>query len=130
MMSGNQCPNLTPSPWSFLGLEGENYLDYPHLLAILHYPFCHRLFEPTWDYKFAFCKHAYHSLCVISHFSTSIKCLFEGCGQEMRSDWWVLSGILKPFIVEDAIPGIDWITTIFICNNFDGEFNLRPFSIS
>jgi hypothetical protein len=37
---------------------------------------------------------------------------------------------LKPSIVEDAIPKIDWIATTFICGNFDGEFNLRPFSTS
>jgi hypothetical protein len=70
----------------FLGLEGEDYPDYPCRLAILLCPFCHKLFEPTWDCKFTSYKHVYHSWCAISHFLNSTKCLFEWCGQEMYSD--------------------------------------------
>ncbi len=107
MLSGNQRPNITPLLLSFIGLEGEKYPDYPHLLAILPCPFCCRLFEPTWDCKFVSCKHAYHYWCVICQFYSSTKCLFEGCEQEMHLDRWVLSTINKLSLVEDAIPGID-----------------------
>jgi hypothetical protein len=48
----------------------------------------------------------------------------------MHLDWWVLSWNLKPFLIEDEIPKIDWTTIVPICYNFDGEFNLRPFSTS
>lgn len=54
--------------------------------------FCGKSFEPEWDCKIASCKHGYHSWCANAHFSTSRKCCFKNCGQEMHSSWWIQSG--------------------------------------
>jgi hypothetical protein len=60
----------------------------------------------------------------MSHFSSSTKCLFKGCGQEMHSNWWMFLRIKKPCDLEEAIPRINWtVTTATMCN-FDDEFNL------
>jgi hypothetical protein len=90
MMNRHQCPTLMSLPLPLLCLESPYYLNFPCLLSILPCPFCQRLFEPTWDYKIASCKHTYHLWCAINHFSNSTKCLFEGCGQEMHLNWWAL----------------------------------------
>lgn len=69
---------------AFLMFENLDCPKSPCLLSILPCPFCQRLFEPTWDCNITFCKHADHSWCVITHFSNSTKCLFEGCGEDMH----------------------------------------------
>jgi hypothetical protein len=46
-------PNSNPKAIFFFGLDGEDYLDHPSLIAMKHCPFCQRLFEPTWDVNFA-----------------------------------------------------------------------------
>jgi hypothetical protein len=46
-------PNSNPKAFYFLGLDGEDYLEHPSLIAMKHCPFCQRLFEPAWDVKFA-----------------------------------------------------------------------------
>jgi hypothetical protein len=73
---------------------------------ILPCPFCDMGFELVCDYKFAYCKHAYHSWCVITHFFVSSKCLLNGCGGEMHSDWWALLGITKPCGDEKGVVGV------------------------
>jgi hypothetical protein len=30
--------------------------------------------------------------------------LFEGCGEDMHLDWWAISGVKKPYVVEKGIP--------------------------
>ncbi len=45
-------------------------------------PFCCQGFELAWDCKILSCKHAYHSLCVITHFSSKLTCIEVGCDQE------------------------------------------------
>jgi hypothetical protein len=48
------------------------------------------------------CKHAYHSWCAITHFSSKHACIKAGCDQEPHPEWWKLSGIEKPVIKEDG----------------------------
>ncbi len=86
MMIDNQHPTLTPKSLSFLGLGNESYPNHPFIIILKPCPFCQKKFEPSWDVKFTSYKHFYHSWCALSHFSTSTKCLFEGCGQEMHLD--------------------------------------------
>jgi len=107
MQIGNQCPTFTPSSSFFKGLNGENYLNTKCLIRIEPCPFCKKLFELNWDYKIASCKYAYHSWCVLSHFSTNTKCLKESCRQEMHLEWWALSTIKNPCTIEDIILGLD-----------------------
>jgi hypothetical protein len=78
MVTKNQCPTLTPKPLSFLGLDGEDYLDHLSLVTVKPCLFFHRFFELTWDVKFVFCQNSYHSWCALNHFPTSTKCLLEG----------------------------------------------------
>ncbi len=84
MMSGHQHPTLMPLPLLLLCMENPNYPNFPWLLSILPCLFYQGLFEPAWDHKITFCKHTYHSWCVITHFSSSIKFLLEGCGEKMH----------------------------------------------
>jgi hypothetical protein len=62
-------------------------------VLILPCQFCLKGFEPSWDYKLASCKHAYHSWCVVCHFSTSSKCL--NCEENLHADWWVFARIKR-----------------------------------
>jgi hypothetical protein len=103
-------------------LDGEDYLDHPSLIAMKHCPFCQKLFEPAWDVKFASSYNFYHSWCALSHFSTSIKCLFKRCGQKMHPDWWLLLGVKKPCVGEEAMLGNNWTTIASSLLQFDGEF--------
>jgi hypothetical protein len=103
MMTKNQCPTLTPKPLSFLGLDGEDYLDHLSLVIVKLCPFFHRFFELTWDVKFVFCQNSYRSWCALNCFPTSTKCLFKGCGQEMHPDWWLLSRRKKPCVGEEVM---------------------------
>lgn len=48
------------------------------------------------------CKHAYHSWCDITHFSSKPTCIEVGCGQEPHQNWWRLNGIEKPIVKEDG----------------------------
>jgi len=69
------------------------------ILTILPCPFCHKRFEPSWDCKFVSCEHAYHLWHAMTHFSISSKCLMDGYGEEMHSNWWALLGITKSHMV-------------------------------
>lgn len=100
MKSKHQHPTLMPLPLHLLFLKNPDYNDSPCLLLILICPFCQRLFELAWDCKIVFCKHFYHLWCAITHFSSSTKCLLEDYGEEMHLDWWTLSKVKKPSIVE------------------------------
>lgn len=77
-------PNSNPTTIVFLGLDNEDYPNHLSSVAMKPRPFCQSLFEPTWDVKFVFCQHSYHSWCALNHFSTSTKCLFKRCWQEMH----------------------------------------------
>jgi hypothetical protein len=87
MRNGNQHPIFAPLPLPlpFLGLEGEDDIAYLSLIRIFLTHFfigCLNLFGMS----------SFHSWCALSHFSTSTKCLQEGCGQEMHPLWWAQVG--------------------------------------
>jgi hypothetical protein len=48
-----------------------------------------------WVIKFALCRHVYHDWCVVYHFGTSIKCIQQGCEEEMHKSWWILASLKK-----------------------------------
>jgi hypothetical protein len=100
MKSKHQHPTLMPLPLPLLFLKNPDYHDSPCLLLISFCPFYQRLFELAWDCKIAFCKRSYHSQCVITHFSSSTKCVLEDYGEGMYLDWWTLLGVKKPSVVE------------------------------
>ncbi len=49
-----------------------------------------------WVVWFALCRHVYHDWCVVYHFGTSIKCVQQGCEEEMHKSWWISTGLKKP----------------------------------
>jgi len=107
-----------------LGLDNEDYLDHPSLVVMKICPFCQKLLKPAWDVKLSSCQHSYQFWCALNHFSTSIKCLLERCGQEMHPNWWLLSRVKKPCVGEEAMLGNDWTTITLSFLQFDGEFQL------
>jgi hypothetical protein len=130
MNNGNQRPTLIPSPLPFVSLDINDCGKVFKVLSISPCLFCHRGFELAWDCKIVSYKHAYHSWCVISHFSNSSKCLLKGCEEEMHLDWWVLSSIKKPCGDEKQTSRVDWTRgphafnnlQVHPFNNLQGEF--------
>jgi hypothetical protein len=98
MKAGYKRPACYPAPLPFLYLDCEEVFVQTVRCDIAPCPFCTRGFDPAWDCRFASCQHAYHSWCAYSHFSSSTKCMFKGCEQEMVEDWWVMAGIMKPVV--------------------------------
>jgi len=98
MKNEHQRPFMNPSPLPFDFLSNDAFTPFFSNLAISPCPFCHQGFELAWDCKTVFYRHAYHSWCAISHFSSSSKCLFKGCGEEMHIDWWVVATPLWPSV--------------------------------
>lgn len=96
MKAGLGRPACFPTPLPFLYLDCDQISVDSVTIAIAACPFCTRGFDPSWDCKFASCQHAYHSWCAYSHFSSSTKCMFKDCNQEMHEDWWTMAGIKKP----------------------------------
>lgn len=78
------------------------------------------------------CRHAYHSWCVVTHLSNSLKCLLKGCEEEMDYDWWALSGIKKPCYDElRRTLVIDWIRAgVPTLDNLDGQFTFNHFEFN
>ncbi len=103
-------PNSNPKAIVFLKFGQWNYLYHHVLVVVKPCRFCQRLFEPTWYVKFVSYRHSYHFWCALSHFSTSTKCLFEMCGQEMYRNLWLLSRMKKPRVGEEAMLGNDKTT--------------------
>jgi len=110
MKNGDPCPTFTPSPLPFVLLNKDVSGDFIYFLLVIHCPFCHQRFEPTWDSKIASCKHSYHSWCAFTEFSKSWKCLLKDCQKEIHSNWWVLSWIKKPCSEEKGTLEVDWAT--------------------
>jgi hypothetical protein len=122
MKNEHQRPFMNPSPLPFDFLSNDASTPFFSNLAISPCPFCHQRFELAWDCKIVFYKHAYHSWCAIFHFSSSSKCLFKGCGDDMHTDWWVLLGIKKPCGNDKGRKGGDWITITLLLNDLQGDF--------
>jgi hypothetical protein len=53
-------------------------------------------FSLVWVAWFALCMHVYHDWCVVYHFGTSIKCIQQGCEEEIHKSWWISMGLKKP----------------------------------
>lgn len=106
MKYGNKCPSFHPSPLPFISMDNDASKISPSHLLILPCPFCLRGFDLAWDYKLVSCRHAYHSWCVVSHFSTSSKCFI--CEEEMHPNWWAFLGIKKPNFEEKQKMEEDW----------------------
>ncbi len=51
--------------------------------------YCGLRFSLVWVARFASCKHVYHEWCALYYFATSIKCVHQGCGEEMDDSWWI-----------------------------------------
>ena len=66
-------------------------------------PFCLRGFEPVWDCRFVFYRHAYHNWCALIHFSKSTTCIVKGCDSEMHEDWWICASVAKPQLGKDGV---------------------------
>jgi hypothetical protein len=49
-------------------------------------------FSLVWVARFASCKHVYHEWCALYYFAISIKCVQQGCGEEMHDLWWISVG--------------------------------------
>jgi hypothetical protein len=114
--------NQSPSPLPFVPMDMDvSFQCSLNILFILPCPFCNRGFEPTWDCKIIFCRHAYHSWCVIVHFSNSSKWLLKGCQEEMHGEWWGLSGITKLGNDDKRWTRIDWNRRTTL-DNVQGEF--------
>jgi hypothetical protein len=96
MMADYQRPTCFPAPSPSLYLDCGQICMKTVVVQIDPCPWCTRGFDPAWDCQFASCQHAYHSWCAYSHFSSSTKCIFKGCNQEMHKDWWSMTGIKKP----------------------------------
>jgi hypothetical protein len=54
--------------------------------------FCGLRFSLVWVTPFASCKHVYDEWCALYYFATSIKCVQQGCGEEMHDSWWIPMG--------------------------------------
>lgn len=93
--------NPSPSPSIYLDYNSAN-IDI-HVVEIGVCPFCLCGFEPVWDCCLVSCRHAYHSWCAVTHFSTSPKCVEINCGQDVHDDWWVSAGVAKPQLGKDGV---------------------------
>ena len=96
MKAGLGRPTCFPTPLPFLYLDCDQTSVDSVKVLLVACPFCARGFDPSWDCKFASCQQTYHLRCAYSHFSTSTKCMFKDCNQEMHKDWWTMAAIKIP----------------------------------
>ncbi len=71
----------------------ENNVDAQACLWVEHYPCCRLGFEPLWVGQITSYKHVYHVWCAHVHFSSSIKCIDNLCGEDMHERRWVATSI-------------------------------------
>ena len=96
-------PTLNPSPSPSI-YRNYNSANVDILVVEIGVcPFCLCGFDPVWDCCLVSCRHAYHSWCAVTHFSTSTKCIDTKCGQDVHDDWWVSVGVTKPLIGTDGV---------------------------
>jgi hypothetical protein len=110
--------SLHPAPQPLLYYDYESEILEPTSIEICPCPFCLRKFQPIWECKLFPCLHAYHSWCVLTHFSDSIECMAEGCSLEPPMEWWNAMGLKKLVESPKRDPSANWDTWLQVEGNF------------